>query len=61
MLRTTMGLAVVFLVIAMIAGLFGFFGVGTIAWEGARMLFFVFIVLAVLFFLGGIFLGRRSH
>jgi len=60
MLRTTIGLGVTFLVIALIAGLFGFIGVGTLAWEGAKILFFLFIVLAVLSFLGGFFYNRRS-
>jgi uncharacterized membrane protein YtjA (UPF0391 family) len=58
-LRTLIGLAVAFLVIALIAGLFGFIGVGNLAWDGARILFFVFVVLAVLSFLGGIFLRDR--
>ena len=60
MLRTTMGLAVTFLVIALIAGLFGFIGVGTLAWDGARILFFIFLVLAVLAFLGGFAFRSRS-
>jgi len=61
MLRTTIGLAVAFLVIALIAGLFGFIGVGSLAWEGARILFFLFLVLAVLTFVGGFFYDRRSY
>lgn len=36
MLRTTMGLAITFLVIALIAGLFGFIGVGSLAWGGGE-------------------------
>lgn len=59
MLRTTMGLGVAFLVIALIAGLFGFIGVGSLAWGGAKILFFIFLVLAVLAFVGGGFFGRR--
>jgi len=55
MLNTTMNLGVLFLVIALIAGLFGFIGVGSLAWEGAKILFFIFLVLAVLSFLGGFF------
>ncbi len=55
MLRTTMGLGVAFLVIALIAGFFGFIGVGSLAWEGAKILFVIFLVLAVLAFLGGLF------
>jgi len=45
--------AVVFLVIALLAGLFGFVGVASYSWEGAKILFFVFLVLAVLSFLVG--------
>ena len=52
-------LAVVFLVIALIAGFLGFGGVAAISWEGAKMLFVVFLVLAVLSFVGhGL---RRRH
>ena len=46
-------LALLFLVIALIAALFGFVGVEAVSMEGARIFFFVFIVLAVLSFLGG--------
>ena len=47
-------LAVLFFVIAVIAALFGFVGVASYSWEGAKILFFVFLVLAVLsFVLGG--------
>ncbi len=45
--------AIVFLVIALIAALFGFGLVSGMAWDAAKVLFFVFIVLAVLSFLGG--------
>ena len=45
-------LAIVFLVIALIAALFGFGGVAAISWEGAKILFFIFLILAVLSFLG---------
>jgi len=48
-------LAVLFLVIAIIAAIFGFGGVEYYSWEGAKILFFVFIVLAILSFLGGMF------
>lgn len=51
-------LAVVFLVIALIAAFLGFGGVASYSFEGAKILFFVFIVLAVLSFLGGKY--RRS-
>ena len=56
--RSVLSLAVTFLVIALIAGLFGFIGVGSLAWEGAKILFFIFLVLAVLAFLGGSFFRR---
>jgi uncharacterized membrane protein YtjA (UPF0391 family) len=52
-------LAIVFLVVALIAGLFGFIGIGSLAWEGAKIFFFIFLVLAVLSFLGGFFTSRR--
>jgi uncharacterized membrane protein YtjA (UPF0391 family) len=48
-------LAILFLVIALIAGLFNFVSVAWISVEAARIVFFVFIVLAVLSFLGGAF------
>jgi uncharacterized membrane protein YtjA (UPF0391 family) len=51
-------LAVVFLVIALIAAFFGFAGVAALSWEGAKILFFIFIILAVLSFLGHGFGGR---
>jgi uncharacterized membrane protein YtjA (UPF0391 family) len=41
-------IAAVFLVIALIAALFGFGSVFSFSWEGARILFFIFTVLAVL-------------
>jgi uncharacterized membrane protein YtjA (UPF0391 family) len=47
-------LALVFLVIALIAGFFGFGLVADFSYEAAKILFFVFIVLAVLVFLGGV-------
>jgi len=50
-------LALLFLVIAMIAALFGFGGVEAVAWDGARIFFFLFLVLAVLFFIGGFLRG----
>jgi len=51
-------LAVVFLVIALIAAFLGYGGVESLAWEGAKILFFIFIVLAVLAFLGGSYRRR---
>jgi len=50
-------LAVLFLVIALIAALFGFGLVASLSFEAARLLFFIFLVLAVLFFLGNVLRG----
>ena len=47
-------LALVFLVIALVAGLLHFYPVAALSMEAARILFFVFIVLAILSLLGGI-------
>ena len=49
--------AIVFLVIALIAALFGFGGIAAGAVSIAKVLFFVFIVMAVVTFV--ISLGRR--
>lgn len=46
--------AVVFLVIALVAALFGFGGIAAGAVGIAKVLFFVFIVLAVISFLFGL-------
>jgi uncharacterized membrane protein YtjA (UPF0391 family) len=46
--------AIVFLVVALIAALFGFGFVADMSYAAAKILFFVFIVLAVLAFLGGV-------
>ncbi len=51
-------LAAVFLVIALIAALFGFESVFSFSWEGARILFFIFTVLAVLSLVGGAYRRR---
>jgi uncharacterized membrane protein YtjA (UPF0391 family) len=51
-------LAVTFLVIALIAAFFGFAGVAALSWEGAKIVFVIFLVLAVLSFLGHGFRGR---
>ncbi len=50
--------AIVFLVVALIAAFLGFGGVAGVATEGARLLFWVAIVLVVLSFIGGML--RRS-
>jgi uncharacterized membrane protein YtjA (UPF0391 family) len=54
-------LAVMFLVIALIAAFLGFGGVAAISWEGAKILFVIFLVLAVLSYLGGSFYRRRQY
>ena len=51
--------AVIFLVIALVAALFGFGGVASYSFEGAKILFFIFLVLAVLSLLGGVFRRPR--
>ena len=45
-------LAIVFLVIALIAAFLGFGGVASLSWDGAKILFVIFLVLAVLSYLG---------
>jgi uncharacterized membrane protein YtjA (UPF0391 family) len=48
-------LALLFLVVALIAALFGFGLVADMSYGAAKILFFVFIVLAIISFLGGAF------
>ncbi len=50
-------LALLFLVVAIIAALFGFGLIADMSFVAAKIFFFIFIVLAVLFFLGGLFRG----
>jgi uncharacterized membrane protein YtjA (UPF0391 family) len=50
-------LAILFLVIALIAALFSFGWVADMSFAAAKILFFIFLVLAVLSFLGGMFRG----
>lgn len=50
--------AVVFLVIALVAALFGFGGIAAGAVGIAKILFFVFIILAIASFLFGSMRGR---
>jgi uncharacterized membrane protein YtjA (UPF0391 family) len=52
-----MRMGVVFLVIALLAAFFGFGGVASYSWEGAKVLFVIFVALAALFFLAGAFRG----
>jgi uncharacterized membrane protein YtjA (UPF0391 family) len=51
-------LAILFLVIALVAAFLGFGGVAFMAADAARLLFGIFIVLAIIFALSGMF--RRS-
>jgi len=46
--------ALVFLVIALIAAAVGFGGVAGVAMEGARLLFWVFIILSVVSLVAGV-------
>jgi uncharacterized membrane protein YtjA (UPF0391 family) len=48
-------LALLFLVIALVAAFLGFGGVANMSFEAARLLFGIFIVLAIIFALGGFF------
>jgi uncharacterized membrane protein YtjA (UPF0391 family) len=45
--------AVVFLIVALVAAFVGFGGVAGVATEGARLLFWVAIILVILSFIGG--------
>jgi len=49
-----------FLVLAAIAALFGFGGMGDYSWEGARKFFYVFLVLAGMTFVFGSGVFRRA-
>jgi uncharacterized membrane protein YtjA (UPF0391 family) len=46
-------LAILFFVIALIAAFFGFGLMANMTWEAGKIVFFVFIVLAVLSLIGG--------
>ena len=54
-------LAVLFLVIALVASLFGFDLVAGLSFGAARLLFVVFLVLAVLTFCGGLVRGAPAR
>ena len=43
--------AILFLIIAIIAGFFGFGSVAGIAWDGAKLLCFVFLIFSVVSFI----------
>ena len=60
MFRSILGLGVLFLIVALIAGLFGFGLVSAESWYLAKIFFFVFLVLAVLAFVGGFVFARKS-
>lgn len=51
--------AVVFLVIAIVAALFGFGGIAVAAAGIAKFLFFLFLVMFLIFLIAGIAAGRR--
>jgi uncharacterized membrane protein YtjA (UPF0391 family) len=52
-------LAIALLVIALIAAFLGFAGVANLSWDGAKIVFVVFLILAALSFVGhGL---RRRH
>mgnify|MGYP003394310100 CR=1 FL=1 len=53
-------LAVIFLVIALVAAFLGYGGVANYSYEGAKIIFFIFLILAVLSFLGGGFRNRPT-
>jgi uncharacterized membrane protein YtjA (UPF0391 family) len=50
--------AIIFLVVALVAALLGFGGVAGTAMEGAKILFYVAIVVALIFFLLNVMRGR---
>lgn len=54
-------LSLAFLIVALLAGVFGFGLVAGTAMEIAKILFFIFLVLFVLSFLFGIMGGRKSR
>jgi uncharacterized membrane protein YtjA (UPF0391 family) len=51
--------ALIFLVIALIAGLLGFTGIAGTSMAIAKTLFFVFLVIFLVLLLTGLFLGRK--
>jgi uncharacterized membrane protein YtjA (UPF0391 family) len=53
-------LSILFLAIALIAAFMGWVGVASLSWEAVRVFFFIFLVLAVLAFLGDYYY-RRSY
>ena len=53
--------AIVFLVVALVAAALGFGGVAGTALEGARILFWVAIILFVISLIGGLMRGRSPR
>lgn len=53
--------AIVFLVVALVAAALGFGGVAGTAMEGARILFWVAIILFVISLIGGLVRGRTPR
>ena len=51
-------LALIFLVVALVAALFGFGLIADFSFDAAKILFFVFLVLAVISFIADAFRGR---
>jgi uncharacterized membrane protein YtjA (UPF0391 family) len=55
---TMLRLALVCLVVALIAAFLGFTGIASLSWEGVKIFVFIFLILAVVSFLGGSFHRR---
>jgi uncharacterized membrane protein YtjA (UPF0391 family) len=55
--KVMLRLALLFLIISLVAALFGFGFVASMSFEAAKILFFIFLVLAVLFFVGNFMRG----
>lgn len=53
--------AAVFLVVAIVAAVFGFGGVATAAVDIAQVLFFIFVVLFIVAVIVGLFRGKRPR
>ncbi len=51
--------AVIFLVVALVAALFGFTGIAVAAAGIAKFLFFLFLVMCLIFFIVGMSAGRK--
>ena len=54
-------LAIVFLVVALLASILGFPMIVGFTYDAAKLLFFIFLVLAVLFFIGNLFRGSAPR